>query len=203
MLNEILIENEKVKEKHHSTIKSISDMISNLKSELIYLENDLEVINNSMDDNNPNEKCLNRVNITINKINELEINKNYNTLCNNFYGNLTKLGKIMSKNLESDNIENYNLYDYNKSLFYRIIVKDLYRRGDFKTADSLIKESQIYFEQNFRFIFNDLNIVTRDLKDNNIDTLIEWCIKNKILLDNMNSTLHFEALKLKVNYLII
>jgi hypothetical protein len=83
-----------------------------------------------------------------------------------------------------------------------IIAKDLYRRGDFNTADSLIKESNIPFDQNFRFIFNDLNLVTRDLKEKNVESLIEWCVKNKTLLQNINSSLHFESLKLKVNYFI-
>ena len=80
-----------------------------------------------------------------------------------------------------------------------IIAKDLYRRGDFNTADSFIKESKIPFDQNFRFIFNDLNLVTKDLKEKNVETLIEWCTKNKNLLKNINSSLHFESLKLKVN----
>lgn len=84
----------------------------------------------------------------------------------------------------------------------KIIVKDLYRRGDFNTADSLIKESLIPFQQNFRFIFNDLNVVTRDLKEKNVDSLIEWCVKYKNLLQKFKSGLHFESLKLKVNFLL-
>ena len=36
-------------------------------------------------------------------------------------------------------------------------MKDLYRRGDFKTADSLIAESKISFDQNFRVLYTDLN----------------------------------------------
>jgi hypothetical protein len=136
----------------------------------------------------------------------MDLIKNYNTICNNFYGGLSKLGKIMAKNLESENIENFNLYEYDKQLFYnvvnlfyiQIIVKDLYRRGDFNSADSLIKESGIMFDQNFRFIFNDLNVVTKDLKEKNIDTIIDWCIKYKQLLDNIKSNLHFESIKLKV-----
>jgi len=57
----------------------------------------------------------------------MDLNKNYNTLCNNFYGNLSKLGKIMSKNLESENIDNFNLYDYDKTLFYNVIFLIKYR----------------------------------------------------------------------------
>jgi hypothetical protein len=77
-------------------------------------------------------------------------------------------------------------------------VKDLYRRGDFSTADSLIKESKIPFDQNFRFIFKDLNLVTKDLKEKNLDTLLEWCERYKNLLENIKSSLQFETLKLKV-----
>lgn len=49
----------------------------------------------------------------------MDLNKNYNTLCNNFYAGLRKLGKIM-ENLESENIENFNLYNYDKNLFYNV-----------------------------------------------------------------------------------
>jgi hypothetical protein len=115
----------------------------------------------------------------------------------------------MSK-LETEGIENFNLADIDKNLFYnvsiyfftQVIVKDLYRHGDFRTADSLIKESQIKFDQKyFRNIFNDLNIITKDLKEKNIDSLIEWCIRYKDSLDKMNSSLHFDALVLK--YMLI
>jgi hypothetical protein len=79
----------------------------------------------------------------------------------------------------------------------------LYRRGDFSTADSLIKESGIPFDQNFRFIFKDLNVVTQDLKENNLESLIEWCGNYKNLLENIKSNLHFESLKLKVKLFLI
>ena len=80
----------------------------------------------------------------------------------------------------------------------QIIIKDLYRRGDFKTADSLIAESKLEFDQNFRVLYTDLNEVTHELKNKNIDKLIEWCDKHRKLLDNIKSNLHFESLKLKV-----
>jgi hypothetical protein len=63
----------------------------------------------------------------------------------------------------------------------------------------MIKESNIAFDQNFRYIFNDLNLITNDLKKKNIDSLIDWCLKYKSLLDDMKSTIHFEAIKLKVS----
>ena len=75
----------------------------------------------------------------------------------------------------------------------------MYRRGDFKTGDSLIAESKISFDQNFRVLYSDLNIITMELKNKNIDMLIDWCQNQKKLLENIESNLHFEALKLKVN----
>jgi hypothetical protein len=45
-------------------------------------------------------------------------------------------------------------------------------------------------------------LVTKDLKDKKIDTLIDWCYKYKALLDDIKSTLHFESLKLKVRYFL-
>jgi hypothetical protein len=60
--------------------------------------------------------------------------KNYNTLCNNFYANLAKFGKTMSKNLESENIENFSLYEYDKSLFYNVMsIYSDYNKGFIQT----------------------------------------------------------------------
>lgn len=72
----------------------------------------------------------------------------------------------------------------------------MYRRGDFNTSDSFIKEANLSFDQNFRFNFKDLNLITRDLKNHNLETLIEWCNKYQALLDNMKSKLQFECTKL-------
>jgi ABC-type phosphate transport system ATPase subunit len=66
----------------------------------------------------------------------------------------------------------------------------------------MIEESKLTFDQNFRYIFTDLNIITNDLKEKNIESLVEWCLKHKAVLDEMKSNLHFEALKLKVLLLI-
>ena len=50
----------------------------------------------------------------------MEINKNFNAICNNFYCGLSKLGKIMSKNMENDPMETFNLFEYDKNLFYTV-----------------------------------------------------------------------------------
>jgi hypothetical protein len=48
MLNEILGEFEKVRDKDKSTKKSIRDLIKGLKSELVILESELESVDNQM-----------------------------------------------------------------------------------------------------------------------------------------------------------
>lgn len=51
----------------------------------------------------------------------MDIMKNFNTQCNNFYAGLTKLGKVMAKNFENENYaEIFKLYDYDKKLFYKV-----------------------------------------------------------------------------------
>ncbi len=44
--------------------------------------------------------------------------------------------------------------------------------------------------------------MTKDLKEQNLETLLEWCEKYKNLLENIKSNLHFETLKLKVEKII-
>jgi hypothetical protein len=56
------------------------------------------------------------------------------------------------------------------------------------------------FDEKFKYIFNDLNEITKNLKEKQLETLLSWCDKYKNLLDGMKSSLHFEALKLKVKY---
>ena len=200
MLEEISKEFEKIKEKNKTTQTQINSLITNLKSTLQEAQTNLS---QAIQSNSPNiqETSKEIIDKTISKVTSMSIDKKYNTIMNGFYGSLSKLGKIMSKDLENDTTDNFHLYPYDKNLFYNIIVKDLYRRGDFKTSDSLIKEANLNFDSDFRSKFKDLNIITRNLKNRNISTLNDWCLKYKALLDNMKSKLPFECVKLQ--YLLL
>jgi hypothetical protein len=104
----------------------------------------------------------------------------------------------MTKNFQTENnLSDCKIYSYDKSLFNTIILKDLYRRGDFETSDALIKDANLNFDQNYKFVFQDLNLITRDLKDHNIKTLHDWCLKYKTYLESIKSNLFFEVLKLE------
>lgn len=46
-------------------------------------------------------------------------------------------------------------------------------------------------------MFTELNLITRDLKNRQLDSLHEWCEKYKNLLNDMKSKLYFECIRLK------
>ena len=198
MLNQIVEEFVKIKEKDILTKNTVMDLISSLKSELLLLEENVaDDVSKTMLDIPQSEYFNVQLDKTNKKIEEKGISKNFNSIYNNFYGSLTKFGKILSKNLEKEE-EPIRIFPYNKKLFYQVLVKDLYRKGDFKTADALIKDSKIQFDQNFRYIFSDLNVISTDLKDRNLESVVEWCKKHKDKLEKLKSPLPFETLKLSV-----
>ena len=198
MLNEIITGLEKVKEKHKKANINISNILNKLQNNLIECENKLKEIPESENQENINKSYEKILNESITNLKSMNLIDDYNNYYNNFYGSLSKLGKIMVKNFQTDNnLSDCKLYSYDKSLFNTIILKDLYRRGDFETSDALIKDANLNFDQNYKFVFQDLNLITRDLKDHNIKTLHDWCLKYKTYLESIKSNLFFEVLKLE------
>lgn len=118
MLNEISSEFEKVREKHQTTNNSINKLISDLKDTLSEYETALSSLSEDTVKENQTESYMPLLDTCINKLTKLDIIKYYNTICNNFYGSLSKLGKIMLKDFERENIDDFELYPYSKNLFY-------------------------------------------------------------------------------------
>jgi len=198
MLNEIITGLDKVKEKHKKANTNISNILNKLQNNLKECENKLKEIPESENQENINKSYEKILNDSITNLKSMNLIDDYNNYYNNFYGSLSKLGKIMVKNFQTDNnLSDCKLYSYDKSLFNTIILKDLYRRGDFETSDALIKDANLNFDQNYKFVFQDLNLITRDLKDHNIKTLHDWCLKYKTYLESIKSNLFFEVLKLE------
>jgi hypothetical protein len=198
MLNEIITGLDKVKEKHKKANTNISNILNKLQNNLKECENKLKEIPESENQENINKSYEKILNESITNLKSMNLIDDYNNYYNNFYGSLSKLGKIMVKNFQTDNnLSDCKLYSYDKSLFNTIILKDLYRRGDFETSDALIKDANLNFDQNYKFVFQDLNLITRDLKDHNIKTLHDWCLKYKTYLESIKSNLFFEVLKLE------
>ena len=198
MLNEIITGLDKVKEKHKKANTNISNILNKLQNNLKECENKLKEIPENENQENINESYEKILNESITNLKSMNLIDDYNNYYNNFYGSLSKLGKIMTKNFQTDNnLSDCKIYSYDKSLFNTIILKDLYRRGDFETSDALIKDANLNFDQNYKFVFQDLNLITRDLKDHNIKTLHDWCLKYKTYLESIKSNLFFEVLKLE------
>ena len=198
MLNEIITGLDKVKEKHKKANTNISNILNKLQNNLKECENKLKEIPESENQENINKSYEKILNESITNLKSMNLIDDYNNYYNNFYGSLSKLGKIMVKNFQTDNnLSDCKLYSYDKSLFNTIILKDLYRRGDFETSDALIKDGNLNFDQNYKFVFQDLNLITRDFKDHNIKTLHDWCLKYKTYLESIKSNLFFEVLKLE------
>ena len=198
MLNEIITGLDKVKEKHKKANTNISNILNKLQNNLIECENKLKEIPENENQEKINESYEKILNESTTNLKSMKLIDDYNNYYNNFYGSISKLGKIMTKNFQTENnLSDCKIYSYDKSLFNTIILKDLYRRGDFETSDALIKDANLNFDQNYKFVFQDLNLITRDLKDHNIKTLHDWCLKYKTYLESIKSNLFFEVLKLE------
>jgi hypothetical protein len=190
MLKEISDDFEKLKQKRKKTTKNINELFNKIDDIL----NDTEKTIESLPDNELNTK-LESFNT---KFKSLKIEENYNNYFNSYYSSLSKLGKSISKTFtEIKELKDFYIYDYNKKLFYTIILKELYRRGDFLSANSLIKEAKLNFEEKDKLIFQDLNIITKELRNKKIEPLHNWCEKYKSYLENEKSNLFFETIKLE------
>jgi len=196
MLKEISDDFEKLKQKRKKTTKNINELFNKIDDIL----NDTEKTIESLPDNELNTK-LESFNT---KFKSLKIEENYNNYFNSYYSSLSKLGKSISKTFtEIKELKDFYIYDYDKKLFYTIILKELYRRGDFLSADSLIKEAKLNFEEKDKLIFQDLNIITKELRNKKIEPLHNWCEKYKSYLENEKSNLFFETIKLEYLLMIM
>lgn len=180
-----------------NNIKNIKDAISNNNSN----NNDNNIlVENSINTNQDQEKFkVENVLSIIKQIDKEDILKNYNQISNFYYNSLTKFGKCLSTELENCNeFELTNNFELNKNNFVSILIKDLYRKGNFKTADSLVLESKTEFNNSYRFLFNDLNAIKNDLKKGVIDTLLKWIEKYNNELESLNSDIRFQSVILRI-----
>lgn len=50
----------------------------------------------------------------------MNLNKNYNTHCNNYYAILSKFGKSLTKSFDEDTFQYFPLFKYNKQAFINV-----------------------------------------------------------------------------------
>jgi hypothetical protein len=197
MVSNLLTDLSILKKNQESHINETSELISSLKNSIIEIKNSITLSNTDMELNN-DDSSNNKVHKIINLIGKIEENntlKKYNVSANSYYNNLTKYSKSLSQ-LEKEELYN-NTYNnqkisFNKDAFLTILIKDLYRKGNFNTANTLINESKINFNSNFKYLFNDLNIITQELKNGFLEGLLNWIKKYETHLKDFDSDLPFE-----------
>ena len=197
MVSNLLTDLSILKSNQLSHNNDTSELINNLKNSIIEIKNTISLSNTEMElnyEDNSNNK-VNKIIGLIGKIEENNALKKYNVSANSYYNNLTKYSKSLSQ-LEKeelyDNTYNNQKFSFNKDAFLTILIKDLYRKGNFNTANTLINESKISFNSNFKYLFNDLNIITQELKKGSIEGLTNWIIKYYSTLKEFDSDLPFE-----------
>lgn len=120
MLKEITNEFQKIKSKNKSTQTQISTLINDLKGVLVKCEDNLKEIPMTDPPEAQKEKASQLIDSAIAQVNSMDIDKKYNSICNGFYGSLSKLGKIMVKDFNQENIDTFSVYPYDKNLFYTV-----------------------------------------------------------------------------------
>ena len=88
MIRAITYEFNKIKIKNKTTQNEISNLINELKDNLVSCEKKLNAINESESEDEKKKKALPIIEETISKVNAMDIDKNYNAICNGFYGSL-------------------------------------------------------------------------------------------------------------------
>ena len=193
MIDPLIDEYKELKQQRKSIISSTKSIFSELKKDV------KTIIENIKEKNeiNLNEETA-KLPFIIEKISSIEEKnycKQYNNNINGFYSSLSKYGKSLSNVLEKEETLQPNIVKYNKDLFIKIFCKDLYRKGNFNSADSLILESKVQVDQNLKQLFKDLRNISIELKKFNLNPLEIWCIEYSAKLKEIESDLPFELKK--------
>ena len=124
MLNEIITGLDKVKEKHKKANTNISNILNKLQNNLKDCEKKFKEIPESESQENKKESYSKILNESISSLKSMNLIEDYNNYYNNFYSSLSKLGKKMSKNFQTENnLSDCKIYSYDKSLFNNLFFK--------------------------------------------------------------------------------
>jgi hypothetical protein len=197
---EIKVQRKLIHDKNISLLQDLKNDIISIKSLLnnqSINKSEDEMINLNLNETtNSVENKISNITTIINNIEKKAFVANFNNNTNNLYNTVSKFSKTLSV-FEKDDLEPPKLLPYEKNIFLKIICQDLYRKGNFQTADSLIIESKVNVDDNLKHLFQDLQLITKELKEYNIEPLNNWCIKHKDELNKIDSDLPFSITKYK------
>lgn len=189
-------------------INSIKDSISLIKEKIHNKNNNIELNNDEISSNSITSHDVNSVISILESIESSNYNKKYNQLANLYYNQLTKYSKSVSNIFEDDKLTYIPKEIPNKPEFIKLIIKELYRKGNFLTGDVLIDESNIddidsiQMLKDYRIKYMNYNIIINDLKKNSISQLENWIHNNYSQLNSMNSNMYFDILLIKFIHFI-
>lgn len=209
-----------LEEKETKTFEEIDTLLDSIDTLINDANNELSEEKNK-DDSKSKEILSNKEN----ELRKLKLIPKVNRICNSYYHKYKELNKKIDENIKGVNyLNNQNLTKFigniDEKLIKEMIVDHLIRKGNVKTAQKYIEESELDLSPLNKdiIIFQEYYDIINDLNNHKINKLYDWCIKNKAILlknideininkkkeeenENENKNIYFECVK--YNYIIL
>lgn len=200
MLNKIIEDFQSLKEAKQQAQGNIRDVIGRLKNDISKIKEYIqpEVRTDELNLKESKDANIDKVIGTITKVEDDLLLKRFNNTSNDYYSNLGRFGKTMSNSFDGSDSSSVINFQFDNVSFLNLLTKELYRRGNLKTAESLIEESKIDFNSSFQYLFSELNSITQDLKKGILDSLLCWTVKYDAQLSEFKSEIKFKIAVVQV-----
>ena len=161
-----------------------------------------ETNNELSDGNNKDEsKTKDILSKKENELRKLKLIPKVNRICNSYYHKYKELNKEVDENIKGVNyLNNKNLTKFigniDEKLIKELIIEHLIRKGNVKTVQRFIEESKLELDALTKdiMIFQEYYDIIKDLNNNKIKKLYDWCTKNKdILLKNTGNVITYKS----------
>ena len=148
----------------------------------------------SSENNNDDSKTREILSKKESELKKLKLIPKMNRICNSYYHKYKEVNKKIDENIKGVNyLNNQKLTKFignvDEKLIKEMILDHLIRKGNIKTVERFIEESKIdssHLIDDIK-IFKEYYEIIKDLNENKLDKLYEWCGKNKeILLKNID-----------------
>ena len=163
-------------------LDSVDNLIQNTNKEL------------SSENNNDDSKTREILSKKETELRKLKLIPKMNRICNSYYHKYKEVNKKIDENIKGVNyLNNKSLTKFignvDEKLINEMILDYLIRKGNLKTVERFIEESRVDPSKLMEDIkiFKEYYEIIKDLNENKLDKLYEWCVKNKeILLKNID-----------------
>ena len=121
-----------------------------------------------------------------------------------YYEHLSKYGKLVAKEFISKPEYEEPLFkniQFDKDLLNTAIAEHMYRSGNFDSGEVFSQESKINMTDKFKEQFVELNHITKNLKEKNVENALKWAQHNHKQLQEIGSDLLFSLHQAKYSML--